>query len=107
MHTRLVAETIKRWRSDPEERALGEYILSLGNISLADAHSLTVAQLTEFLENLANPVTPTEAVNSTPTEEQVEPLLEQLTQSDNQDKIVTKELPLRITELRKRGRPTK
>jgi hypothetical protein len=109
--TKLVAEVLKRWRANSEERALGDYILKLTKLNLADCQKLTVPDLTKLLQAKIN-----EAVEEEPIQEpdgllfqEEEPELTNsvLQQTETKEVSLPKELPPRIIELRKRGRVKK
>ena len=111
--TRLVAEVLKRWRSDPEERALGEYVLKLTGLNLADCQKMTVPDLTKLLQDKihetveqAAPSTPVEDGWLYQEEEPLEPTSE-TARTETTEPSLPKELPPRIIELRKRGRVKK
>lgn len=43
----LVASTIKYWKSDSEQRAMGEFILHLTGLTLEDVNRLTLQELAD------------------------------------------------------------
>ena len=59
---RLVADVIKFWRQDTEERALGAYILSCLGISLGNAQAFSLVELTDVLRNYAERGTTIDAI---------------------------------------------
>ena len=46
---KLVAEVMKHWRSNPEERALAEAILYMTDLNLTELQKLTVQEVTNIL----------------------------------------------------------
>lgn len=72
---RLVAELLKQWPSDPEIRALSEYILDIKDISLVAIQTHTLLEVVDMLsrtlsdENDDNSKDPGEDVNTDPESE--------------------------------------
>lgn len=50
---KLIAEVLRQWKADPEERALGEYILHLMGWTLEDVNKRTVPEITDELTRFA------------------------------------------------------
>lgn len=103
---KLVAEVIKRWRSDPEERALGEYILEFTKLSLSAAQSMTVEELTAYLNGVLEPQV--QQLSQPTLESNTQSEIQQESQEQTPEETLSPELPQRIIELRKRaGRVSK
>lgn len=97
---RLVAEVVKRWRQDFEERELAATILYMLDIELEDAQKMSVEVLKEKLEhriNFTGYTAPEVTQTSTNTEEEQEPQ----TKTEEESQTVTP-LPPRMKKYRKR-----
>lgn len=49
---RLIAEVLKLWRADPEERALAEALLYMTGLHLTDLHKMTLQEVENVLRQV-------------------------------------------------------